>query len=362
MNKNVSIIGLGKLGLCLALNLEKNGYNIIGVDIINEYIESLKNKTFKTPEKDVEKYLKECKNIKFSSCLKDALAYDSIFIVVNTPSTNDWKYDHYQIDRIIDELIKLGRQDKRKDIIINCTTFPKYCKSVQERLNDYNYYVSYNPEFIAQGTIIRDQQYPDMILIGQADEYAGNLIEKINIDICKNIPVVSKMSVTEAEITKLSINCFLTTKISYANMIGDIALEYECNPSIILNAIGSDSRIGNKYLKHGYGFGGPCFPRDNRALAKCADEVGIDAVISKSTDEYNKLHLNYQIKYHTKIHTDKNKKVVFDFVTYKKESTLLEESQQLKFAEELKQLGYIIEIKDNRKEVMDNIKNLITDL
>ena len=130
----------------------------------------------------------------------------------------------------------------------------------------------------------------------------------------------------------------------------------------ILNAIGSDSRIGNKYLKHGYGFGGPCFPRDNRALAKCADEVGVDAVISKATDEYNKLHLNYQVSYYTKSFSDKSKNVVFDFVTYKKESTLLEESQQLKFAQELKKLGYTIEVKDDRKEVIDNIKYLISNL
>jgi UDPglucose 6-dehydrogenase len=361
MNKNVSIIGLGKLGLCLALNLEKNGYNIIGVDTSYEYIESLKNKTFKSSEQDVENLLKDCKNIKFTIDLNDSLEYDVLFIVVRTPSTNDWKYDHYQIENIINDLIKIGKQNKRKDIIINCTTFPKYCKSVQEKLKDYNYYISYNPEFIAQGTIIKDQQNPDMILIGEADEYAGNLIEKINLDICKNKPTICKMSTTEAEITKLAINCYLTTKISFANMIGDIALGYECNPSNILTAIGNDSRIGYKYLKYGYGFGGPCFPRDNRALAKCAEEIGINAIISKSTDEYNKLHLEYQIKNYVNTYPDKTKKVILDHVTYKKESTLLEESQQLKFAKELKELGYLIEIKDTRKEVIDNIKDLIGD-
>ena len=92
--------------------------------------------------------------------------------------------------------------------------------------------------------------------------------------------------------------------------------------SNILTAIGNDSRIGNKYLKHGYGFGGPCFPRDNRALAKCAEEVGINAIISKSTDEYNKLHLEYQIKNYVNTYPDKTKKVILDHVTYKKESTL----------------------------------------
>lgn len=357
--KNISIIGVGKLGLCLALNLERIGYNIIGVDVSDEYIKQLNDKTFNSNEPYVNDYLKKSKNIEFTTDLKKSLENDIIFVVVKTPSTYDWKYDHTQIDEIADKLISFGIQDKRKDIIINCTTFPKYCETLNERLKEHNYYVSYNPEFIAQGTIINDQIYADTVLIGQADEYAGNLIENIYSNLCQKNPSIHKMTRTEAEITKLSVNCFLTTKISYANMIGDVALEYECDPSVILNAIGSDSRIGNKYLKHGYGFGGPCFPRDNRALARCAEEVGVDAVISKATDEYNKLHLTYQVRHFTKVYNNKNEKVVFDFVTYKKESILLEESQQLKFAEELKKLGYILEIKDDRKEVIDNIKHLI---
>lgn len=359
IEKSISIVGVGKLGLCLALNLERNGYNVIGVDISDSYIKELNSKTFYSSEPYVNEFLKESKNIEFTTDLKKSLQSDVIFIVVKTPSTHDWKYDHTQINDIANKLISFGKQNTRKDIIINCTTFPKYCEDLNKKLKEYNYYISYNPEFIAQGTIINDQINADTVLIGEADEYAGDLIETIHASFCKKNPSIHRMTRTEAELTKLSVNCFLTTKISYANMIGDIALEYECDPSVILNAIGSDSRIGNKYLKHGYGFGGPCFPRDNRALAKCADEVGVDAVISKATDEYNKLHLDYQVRYFTKVYSDKSKKVVFDFVTYKKESVILEESQQLKFAQELKKLGYTIEVKDDRKEVIDNIKDLM---
>ena len=359
MKNNISILGVGKLGLCLALNLERTGFNIVGVDISQHYIDSLNEKTFTTTEPYVNEYLKKSENIRFTTRLNDALLNDVIFVVVRTPSTDDWKYDHSQIESIAEQLIKLGRQKNRKDLIINCTTFPGYCKTLQSKLEQYNYYVSYNPEFIAQGTIIKDQLNCDNVLIGEADGYAGDLIEGIYKEMCESNPIINRMTPTEAELTKLSVNCFLTTKISYANMVGDIAERLDCNPDVVLSAVGTDSRIGSKYIKPGFGFGGPCFPRDNRALAKCGEEVGVDAVISKATDEMNQKHLEYQIEQFVKQNPDKNKIVEITFVTYKAQSTLIEESQQLKFAIRLKELGYTIKIQDRRPEVLNQIKNII---
>ena len=358
MNK-ISIIGVGKLGLCLGLNLEKKGYNIVGVDISKDYIKSLNDKTFTTSEPYVNEYLKESQNIVFTTDLKKSLENDVLFIVVKTPSTSDWKYDHTQIEEIATQLIQYGKQEKRKDIIINCTTFPGYCNTLQEKLKEYNYFVSYNPEFIAQGTVIKDQINCDNVLIGEADKYAGDLITNIYKAMVESNPIYNRMSVTEAELTKLSVNCYLTTKISYANMVGDIANRLGCDADKVLKAIGTDSRIGNKYLKPGFGFGGPCFPRDNRALAKCGEEVGIDAVISKATDEMNEKHLQYQIDDFVKLNPNKEQIIKIDFVTYKKDSILIEESQQLKFALKLKELGYKIEILDQREEVLTQIKDIL---
>jgi nucleotide sugar dehydrogenase len=356
---NISIIGVGKLGLCLALNLEKKGYNIIGVDISEDYLKSLNDKTFNTSEPYVNEYLQESQNISFTTDLKTALQNDILFIVVRTPSTYDWKYDHTDIENITNQLISFGKQPTRKDLIINCTTFPGYCNTLQEKLKKYNYFVSYNPEFIAQGTIIKDQINCDNVLIGEADKYAGDLITNIYKSMVESNPIYNRMEVTEAELTKLAVNCYLTTKISYANMIGDIANRLGCDAFKVLEAIGTDSRIGNKYLKPGFGFGGPCFPRDNRALAKCGEEVGIDAVISKATDKMNKKHLQYQIKDFIKNYPNKEETVEIDFVTYKKDSILIEESQQLKFVLKLKELGYKIKILDEREEVLNQLKNIL---
>lgn len=355
MIKNISIIGVGKLGLCFALNLEKSGFNVIGYDINEQYINNLKNRQFVSSEPFVNEYLQDYKNIKFTSNLDDALKNDVIFIVVNTPSTIDWKYDHSQIEDISNDIIKRGVQLGRKELIINCTTFPGYCDTLNDKLNKFNYHVSYNPEFIAQGTIINDQINCDSVLIGEDDNIAGELIQEIYLKMCKSNPIINRMSRTEAEISKLSINCFLTTKISFANMVGDISVRYNCNPDKILNCVGSDSRIGNKYLKYGFGFGGPCFPRDNRALSKCGEDVGIDAIISKATDIMNEKHLEYQISQIIKNDPNKENVVTLDYITYKKESVMIEESQQFKFALKLIELGYNVEVLDKRPEVVELI-------
>jgi nucleotide sugar dehydrogenase len=357
--KKISIVGIGKLGLCLGLNLETKGYKVLGFDVSKSYVELLKTKTLKSSEPFVEELLQKSSNMEFSTNLSRAIESDIIFVVVSTPSTSEWKYDHTQVEQVANELIKLGKQPTRKDLVINCTTFPGYCNTLHEKLKEYNYYVSYNPEFIAQGTIIKDQLNCDSVLIGEADTEAGDKIEQIYRDLCESDPYYNRMSCTEAELVKLATNCFLITKISFVNMVGDIANRLECNANIVLEAIGTDSRVGSKYIKPGFGFGGPCFPRDNRALAKCGEELGIDAVISKATDEMNDKHLQYQIENFVKNNPDKTKEVEIEYVTYKKDSILLEESQQLKFALELKKLGYSIKLLDQREEVLIQLKDLL---
>jgi len=357
--KGISIIGVGKLGLSLGLNLERNGYDIIGVDLSKDYVNLLNDKKYKTLEPHVEEYLNTAKNIVFTTDLKKCLENDILFIVVQTPSTLDWQYDHSNIDNICNTLISFGKQKTRKDLIINSTTFPEYCQRLHEKMLEYNYHVSYNPEFIAQGSIIKDQVNCDNVLIGECDTEAGDLIQSIYENMCESNPIINRMTLTEAELTKISVNCFLTTKISYANMIGDIADRLNCDSNKILSAVGSDSRIGDKYLKPGFGFGGPCFPRDNRALSNCATKVGIDAVISRATDEMNAKHLEYQIENFVKNNPNKNDDVEIEYVTYKKDSTIIEESQQLKFATRLKELGYKIKILDDRTEVIEQLKNIL---
>ena len=198
-----------------------------------------------------------------------------------------------------------------------------------------------------------------MILIGEANTMSGDKLEQIYKNHTIGEPKICRMLRTEAEICKISLNCFLTTKIAFANMVGDIAEYSSCNPDVILQAIGSDTRIGLKYLGYGYGYGGPCFPRDNRALALYASDVGIDAMISNASDNSNKAHLIYQVGQFCK-KNDKDKLVTFDYVTYKPQSTMIEESQQLLFAVEIAKRGYKVCINE-RPSVISEIQEIYGD-
>ena len=358
---NISVIGIGKLGLCFALTLEKAGYNVLGVDVDQSYVDLINNKTLKSSEKDVENYLSKSKNFLATTNLERAINHsDLIFVVVATPSLPDGRYNHSQVDALVEKLKAYGPNTKQKHFIVCCTVMPGYTDSIKGKLEKLNYTVSYNPEFIAQGTILRDQAYPDMILIGEANPDVGQMIEEVYSKHTLSNPRICRMTPIEAEITKISLNCFLTTKIAYANMVGDIVLQSGGRPDVVLNAIGSDSRIGNKYLRYGFGYGGPCFPRDNRALGIYAEDIDMPAKISKATDDSNHLHLLYQVDVAAKKH-DKNTTVVFDTVTYKPESTLLTESQQLKFAVALAEKGFKVKIKE-RQTVIDDIKSRYKDL
>ena len=354
-SKNLSVIGIGKLGLCFALALEKSGFDVCGVDISQEYVDSINNKQYNTSEPLVEDYLKTSKNFIATTDFKQAIdSSDTFFTIVATPSLPDGKYSHSQVENVIAKIKSLGVQEQTKHLVICCTVMPGYCLLKQKELEPYNWIVSYNPEFIAQGTVIKNQENPDMILIGEANEKAGDSLVAIYNKLCKNSPKIHRMMPTSAEVTKIGLNCFLVTKIAYANMVGDISETIGAETDKILSAIGDDSRVGPKFLKYGFGFGGPCLPRDARALGILAKENGCNHNIAIAADEANKIHLTKQVELATKTLSKENK-IYFQSVTYKPESVLIEESQQLKYAAELANKGYSVTINE-REEVVDLIK------
>lgn len=354
--EKIAIIGIGRLGLCLALNLEKIGYNVLGVDVSEAYVHDINSKTLKSNEPFVNEYLINSANFKATTNFQEIFEneIEVIFIVVPTPSLPNGEFSHAYIDSIIEMLETRGKQTRTKYLVINSTCMPGYCNSIEQKLKQLNYTLIYNPEFIAQGSIIKDQQYPDQVLIGESDAHIGDIIQNIYKKLCKNTPRYCRMNLVSAEITKLATNCFLTTKIAFANAIGDIATKVNAEPEKILEAIGADSRIGNKYFKYGFGYGGPCFPRDNKAFTQFASKANYNMLISEATDKANENHNSFlvgewQLKYSN---TDQ---IVFDSVTYKKDTDIIEESQQLKLAVELARSGKTVLI----KERVDVVKKLM---
>ena len=156
-------------------------------------------------------------------------------------------------------------------------------------------------------------------------------------------PRMNFMSLTAAELTKIALNCYLTMKISYANQVGEVLTKFGLGEEIdnVLNAIGADSRVGSKYLGYGFGFGGPCLPRDNRAFAHAAERVGLKNNIGLTIDAFNDEHSDFLADVLCEKH--KNKNVPFYFpngITYKKGTDIIEESQQYKLFKELLSRGY----------------------
>ncbi len=181
-----------------------------------------------------------------------------------------------------------------------------------------------------------------MVLIGGDGKHVPvlrDIYEKIQLGY--SIPNINFMSTRAAELTKIATNCFLTMKISYANQVGQVMIKdgLEDEVNTVLNAIGSDSRIGRKYLGFGFGFGGPCFPRDNRAFASYAQSVGVQSAIGETTDNFNDEHTEFLRDYYV----NKNKEELpfcFKYLTYKPGIDILTESRPYDLALALLEEGY----------------------
>ncbi|MCX6731071.1 MAG: UDP-glucose/GDP-mannose dehydrogenase family protein, partial [Candidatus Roizmanbacteria bacterium] len=152
----------------------------------------------------------------------------------------------------------------------------------------------YSPELIALGSVVHNITYPDFLLIGESERKTGDKVKQLRKYICDNDPIIIHTNWINAELIKLSLNAYITTKISFANMIARISERIVgADSDIILNAIGQDSRIGTKYLKGGLGFGGPCFPRDNISLYSTIKKAGLNINLPLNTDIFNKDQINY---------------------------------------------------------------------
>jgi len=356
-SSNITIIGVGRLGLCMALALERSGYHVLGVDVSDAYIQEINQKTLSSLEPKVSEYLKESRNFRATTSIKEGLDHsDLIFIVVPTNTVpTEQSYDH----TIVSEILQNINREKvsHKHIVISSTVFPGYIANEARALlaDCPQTSLSYNPEFIAQGDIIHGTKNPDMVLIGEGSKEAGDWLEEIYKTCCPNTSTICRMSVSSAEITKLSVNCFITMKIAFANLVADIADETPgANKVDILQAVGKDCRIGERNLKPGYGFGGPCFPRDNRALGNYASKIGIEPTLFRATDTTNKAHANYQAQ---TLFTKDLPSYLFEDIRYKENCPvpIIEESQKLVIAEILANRGKQVIISDT-EDVISKIK------
>ena len=361
----IGLIGAGRLGLCFALLIERAGYSVIASDVREEYIKCLQKKVLGSTEPEVHELLWNSKNIEFTTDNdKVILESDIIFTLVATPSLEDGSYDVSNVDDVVSDFQRLGWKTTEengsgltgKSLVVGCTTNPGDCETFQKRLVDDGVDVYYNPEFIAQGSIIKDLINADMVLIGGEGKHRDELVKiYYGIQGPEKEPSIHFMSTKAAEITKIAVNCYLTTKISYANQVGQVLALAGMDDEIdsVLNTIGTDTRIGNKYLGFGFGFGGPCFPRDNRAFAAYAKDLGVCFNLGETIDNFNNEHRDFLKEYVI----SKNKKKLpfsFKYLTYKEGIDILTESRPYELALDLLNEGYRVYCSDDTiKERLD---------
>ena len=359
----LGVIGVNDVGLSFGLLCEKNGYEVLVSNMDEDYIFNLNQKICITNEPLIQSMLFDTKKFSSTTSNTDVIKNsDIIFIFSQTPSNIEGNYDTTKVFDIISEFYSLSSQNSplhNKKVVICSTTNPGEVEQIQQRLNMFNVQVAYNPFFTNEGDIVKDIENHEMVLIGGEYQELTNDLIQLHTKIKKVLVNVYSMSSKAAELTKIGINSFLSAKISYANMLGEIitksGIEDEVN--MVLNAIGGDSGIGKKHMNYGFGFGGPTINGDNKALKHFADSVGASTDLISSVNQFNKSHILFIKKYYTQKNPNKEIPFVMNHITYKKGSNIVEESQQFKLCIELLSDGYSVNVIEI-SEVSTNLNSL----
>lgn len=319
----VNVIGAGKLGLAYAAFISSRGHDVNCIDNNEQLINHYTSGTFDTKEPKVIDLIKKFPMM-YRTVRPDA---DINIVLVNTP-TSYAGYDHSILESVLDELVQLTDVP----IVVTATVQPGFCDRYGQRL-------IYNPLFVQIGNIFDNLENTKDVLLGGTTGILNDFYKSLYG------PTVNLhyMSYMEAEVAKLALNSFITTKISFANMIGDSLRRVGKSADNVLNFVGSDPRIGNKCLKYGWGYGGPCFPRDNRALSTFLREHGMYDYLPIAAHESNERHameqaLNYSEK-------------TMKGMCYKDDCKVpvIEESHKVKTALVLKSIGRPVRIEDSEE-------------
>jgi len=355
--ESVSVFGLGKLGGCIAATLAQRGFQVLGVDIDPEKVRRVNAGLPPVDEPHLAETMQEAASrLRATTTVAEAVATDASFFIPPSPSLPDGSFSHEYLLKAMQPIARAVREAGKKGhlFVCNSTTTPGACDQVIIPMieketgwtcgRDFGF--CYNPEFIALGNVVNGLLEPDLVLIGESDGPSGSLLEDLYKKYNRNQPRIARMSIISAELTKISVNSYITLKISFTNQLRLIAEQFpKADIHTILDAIGSDSRIGKKYLRAGVSYGGPCFPRDNRLLAYTARQRGLVAPLAEASDRVNELTKEKLLE-QVRQHAAPGDTVVVLGMSYKPDTYIVEESAGLYLAQNLHRLGYKVLIHD----------------
>lgn len=293
----IVIVGTGYVGLVTGTCLSEVGIDVTCVDVDVTKIENLKNGILPIYEPGLDKLVHrnfEKGRLQFSTNLGEAIKdAEAAFIAVGTPPGEDGSADLKYVLAVAKEI---GENMNDYGVIITKSTVPvgtaaKVKKEIQDALDrrgvSIDYDVASNPEFLKEGAAVNDFMKPDRIVVGIESERARKVLEKLYHPFTLNGHPVIFMDVPSAEMTKYAANAMLATKISFMNDIANLCEVMGADVNLVRRGIGSDPRIGNKFIYPGIGYGGSCFPKDVKALVRTARENGYEMRILQSVEDVN---------------------------------------------------------------------------
>ena len=352
------VVGLGKLGLPLAAVLASTGFQTKGIDKNENLIKIISERKYQSPEPELELLLEtHSDNLSFTNKFEEVSDCSIFFIIVPTPSKVDGSFDNSYLILAISELLRCWENSEgEKTIVIVSTVMPGSCNQVfipmirrweADHGNKLNVALLYSPEFIALGSVVYNLRNPDMTLIGSDHPEDTKVFLEVMKKVTNGKPKNQILSLTEAEIVKLMVNCFVTMKISFANFIGELtSVIPDTNKYQISEALGMDSRIGGKYLRPGFGFAGPCFPRDNKALIALAKHFNLNPSLALATDEVNDRQPE-QVFSQIISKNPGAKRIGIAGISYKPDTIVTDESQTLKLAALIESKGLEVNLYDS---------------
>lgn len=356
---NIAIVGTGYVGLVTGSCLAEVGFNVICIDINHEKIETLKQGISPIYEPGLDIIIQ--RNIKqnrlhFSTELNADIIHNSeiIFSAVGTPADEDGSAD---LQYVLNVAKTIGQYIDNYTLVVTKSTVPvgtahqirtTIQKELANRHIDVDFDIASNPEFLKEGEAVKDFMKPDRIVVGIDSEKAKQLMNKLYHPFVVNVCPLIFTDIASAEMIKYAANAMLATRISFMNEIANLCDLTGADINMVRKGIGADSRIGNKFLYSGIGYGGSCFPKDVKALIKTAHEYNYSLNILKAVEEVNEQqkHILYQKLFKYYNGNLKAKNIALWGLAFKPNTDDMREAPSLTIIENLLQEGAYIHVYD----------------
>ena len=352
----IAVVGLGKLGAPLAAVLAGKGNEVLGIDVNPEAVRLVNEGRAPVEEPGLQDLVSAShERLSATTDLTAAADAEVSIVLVPTPSDERGAFSNEHVLSAVEEVGRgLAERDEYHVVVVASTVMPGSCEgeiraaleSASGRRVGDTLGLCYSPEFIALGSVIRNMVEPDMVLIGESDVRAGDVLQRLHAGMCENDPPFRRMSLVNAELTKIAVNTYVTMKISYANSLADICERLPgADVGVVTDALGLDSRIGPRYLRGALSYGGPCFPRDNKAFGVFARDLGAEPLLAEATDAVNVAQTD-RLAQVVQSRLEVGSAVGILGLAYKPDTNVIEESPGMALAKLLGNAGYEVRVYD----------------